>query len=266
MSKRMADATPKALAREHAANATASPSREQRRSARSAQRQLRKDILRVALVALFFLAVAVVLRNDAVRATLFDIEHLRETLHPDRSMLDRLIAYAVFLVVGGMLCGIGFSRMWLSAIAGALFGALIGTPVALVASIVGAALSHFLGRSMLRSMVRARFSEKFEKWNERLQRKPFKWVLYARLIPLSNMLVTSLLFGACKVPMGPYLAASAIGFLPLTIVFALFGSSAAKADVNQMAWGLVLFLSAMLIQRTYTRLTARAGNNADNAM
>lgn len=258
----MADAAPKTLASEDAELA----SKDELRRKRSAQRQLRKDILRVALVAMFFLAVAVLLRNESVRATLFNIEHLRETLHPDRSLLDRAFAYSVFLIAGGVLCGAGFPRLWLSAVAGALFGALIGTPVALVATLIGAALSHILGRSLLRSTMRARFSEKFEKWNERVRRQPFKWVLYARLFPLSNMVVTSLLFGACKVPMVPYLAASAIGFLPFTIVFALFGSSAAKADVSQMAWGLVLFLTAMLIQRTYTRLTAKAGGNGESSL
>lgn len=266
MSKRMADATPKALAPEHAANAPASASRQQRRSARSARRQVRKDVLRVALVVLFFLTIAVILQNPAVRATLFDIEHLRETLHPDRSLIDRLFAYLMFLVVGGLLCGVGFPRLWLSAVAGALFGALIGTPVALAATLAGAALTHFLGRSMLRSMVRARFSERFEKWDQRLQRHPFKWVLNARLFPLSNMVVTSLLFGACKVPMGPYLAASALGFLPFTIVFALFGSSAAKGNISQMLWGLLLFLTAVLIQRAYTRLTTKGSSSNEAAL
>lgn len=267
MSKRVADAAPnKVLAREHAADADASSSKEHRRRQRSARRQVRKDVLRVALVVLFFLTIAVILQNPAVRATLFDIEHLRETLHPDRSLVDRLFAYLVFLVAGGLLCGVGFPRLWLSAVAGALFGALIGTPVALAATLAGAALTHFLGRSMLRSMVRARFSERFEKWDQRLQRHPFKWVLNARLFPLSNMVVTSLLFGACKVPMAPYLAASALGFLPFTIVFALFGSSAAKGDISQLLWGLLLFLTAVLIQRSYTRLTARSGGEPDKSL
>ena len=98
----MADAVPKSMPREHAKHG-AKAGRQERRDKRSARRQLRKDILRVAMVVMFFLAVAVVLKNETIQKTLFDIETLRERLHPDRSGLDRVFAYVTFIGIGGLL-------------------------------------------------------------------------------------------------------------------------------------------------------------------
>ncbi|MDX2175570.1 MAG: VTT domain-containing protein [Candidatus Sumerlaeia bacterium] len=195
-----------------------------------------KDALRVVLVVAIFVAVAYFLRHPWVQEHLFDIAKLREDI-------DSLGPWGTvaFALGTALATGLGFPRLWAAGVAGTLFGALEGTAVALAGSILGALITFFLGRSILRGPIKRRMPSRLRPWYDRFSQNGFRWVLYIRLFPLSNATVVNLVCGASKVKAGEFLAATAIGYLPFTLAFALFGSSAAKQSPDQLALGALMF-------------------------
>ncbi len=217
------------------------------------RKRLIKDIFRVLIVVVFFVLMGFIFKDPAVREH-FRIDSVRDFLHPDASGLARFQSYLLFILIAAPLISIGVPRLLSAAIAGTIYGAFIGTLVALVASLLASAGTYLIGSSMLKSTVKRRSGKMLAKWRDRLQRHPFQGTLYLRLIPVMNATLTSLICGASRIRMGPYLLANALGFLPLTIVFATFGSAAAKDKPRQMLFGVVLFIVAIAGQYAYTRL------------
>lgn len=225
--------------------------------ARKKKKRLREDILRVLLIAAVFAVAALALRSQVIRDHLFDIHQIRESLHPDDSLQDQILSYFIFIGAGAVLICFGMPRIWVSTVAGSIYGAALGIMVSMGATLIGATGTWFLGKSLLRGVVRRRFGGKVNLWAERFRENAFMWTLYARLFPLSNATATSLICGTCKVSLRTYTLANLIGFLPLTIVFAVFGSAVAKGKFSQFLLGTLLFLLAVLGQYWWTRHTNR---------
>lgn len=214
-------------------------------SDRKPRPKLKRDITRVVVVTFFFAGVAWVLQHPAIREEVLNIDHLRGRFR-ERKLL--------FMLVGAAVTGVGFPRLWLAAIAGTLYGALLGTGLALAASLGGAVLNFCIGRWALRGPIRrflaaprvkeSRFAirQRLARLYHGTQEHGFRWVLYARLFPLSNATLVNIVCGASKTRLGDFVLATAIGYLPFTLVFALFGSSAAKQKPMQLGLGTVLFI------------------------
>lgn len=81
------------------------------------------------------------------------------------------------------------------------------------------------------------------------RRLGFRSILCLRLFPLANSTVTNLVCGASMVGFKEFIAATFLGFLPFTIVFATLGSSAAMANSTQMSLGLGLFVIVLAGRR-----------------
>ncbi len=200
-----------------------------------------------------FATTALVLKSDFIRTHVLDIGSAREALHPDDNIAAQFKSYFVFLFAGSLLIALGLPRIWVSAAAGSVYGAAIGFTLAMVTSMLGAAITYLMGRSLLRSMVRRRFEKRLGRWSDRFRESAFFWVLYLRLFPASNATLTSLLCGCLKVDFRAYTAANVIGFIPLTVIFAMFGSGAAKGNSSQLIFGGLFLLVAVLVQGWYTR-------------
>jgi len=211
------------------------------------------------LVGLIFAGFALAFKNEAVRGFLLDIHRIRAVLQGSGSAGARILSGAVFIISCGLLMTVGMPRLWISAIAGAIYGAVVGTGLALAATAIGASTVYLLGRSLLGSMVRRRLGGRLTLWNRRFKTNAFWWVLYGRLFPFSNATVMSLLCGFCKVPFSPYLRGSFLGFIPLTLVFAVFGSGGIKGNHYQIALGFFLVAMTFGIQKL---LKARFPANA----
>ena len=213
-------------------------------------KSLFKDISRILIVVAIFLIAAFLFQSSLIRDHLFDIQTIRADLNPADG---RLRSFLIFLFLGGALVGFGLPRMWLSFVAGAIYGSLLGTGLALVATMGGAMITYIQGRSLMGSLLRRRLGKRFEKWTRRFQRNAVMAMISLRLLPLTNATLTSLIAGACRVPVGAYLLGNLIGFIPLTVVAALTGSGAAKANNYQLIIGIVGFVIVALIQWMWTR-------------
>jgi uncharacterized membrane protein YdjX (TVP38/TMEM64 family) len=159
----------------------------------------------------------------------------------------------LFAVIFSLLIGVGLPRLWVSAIAGALFGTLWGTLLALAATLVGAAIVYRIGWAVLAGMVRRRMGSRLALWRARFEANAFWWVLYMRLFPLSNATMAGLLCGACRIPFRAYLAGSFLGFIPLTVVFAIFGNGGAQGNLSLVGLGAILLATAVGGRKLLTR-------------
>ncbi len=218
------------------------------------ERSLTRDLVRLLPLCLFFAAMAVLLRNDTVRAYLFDFENVRMMLQGAGTPLNRWVSVGIFVLGGAVLVAVGVPRLWISTIAGAIYGAAWGTGLGLLASLMGSAAVYHAGRKFFGTLVQRRLGERVGLWQLRFQENAFWWVLYGRLVPFANATVTSLLCGSCKVPFRPFLAGSLLGFIPLALVFTVFGSGGIKGNYYQIGLGIFLIAVVVLIRRIFKKL------------
>jgi uncharacterized membrane protein YdjX (TVP38/TMEM64 family) len=204
-----------------------------------------KDLLKITAVSIFFVGIALLLRNESFQFQLTNFPLLGTTFSGARAPGGTWPQALLFAVVFSLLIGVGLPRLWVSAIAGALFGTLWGTLLALAATLVGAAIVYGIGRVVLAVMVRRRMGPRLATWQGRFEANAFWWVLYMRLFPLSNATLAGLLCGACRIPFQPYLAGSFLGFIPLTVVFAIFGNGGVQGNLYLVGLGAILLASAM---------------------
>jgi uncharacterized membrane protein YdjX (TVP38/TMEM64 family) len=145
-------------------------------------------------------------------------------------------AWLVFAAVGTGLVSIGLPRIILSAVGGAMFGVALGT----LWSTVGAALAilapFLYSRHLGRELVARRMGTRLRRFDELLGQHGFTVVLLIRLCPVGNNFLTNYLAGVSAIPLGTFVAASFLGYLPQSLIFALLGSG--FADHPQLRlWG-----------------------------
>lgn len=216
------------------------------------RKKARKDLIRVLAVALFFVVVALILRDPYVRDRYLDIETLRAELqgHSWSGTLK-------FIVAAALINAIGVPRIWVCAAAGSLFGAVEGGAVGLIATLFGASINFLMGRSLLRGPLRRHIPRKLKHWYQAFNDHGFRAILYLRLFPLTNATLTNLMGGASTMSFRDYLGATVIGYLPFTIAFSTLGSSAAKQNVWQLAGGVILIAAMALGQWLWSRRRTR---------
>jgi uncharacterized membrane protein YdjX (TVP38/TMEM64 family) len=212
---------------------------------------LKRDIARVVIMVLVFAGVAYALTLPAVREQI-DVGKIRGWAqgHGWHGTL-------FFIVLSSCLTGIGIPRLWISTAAGAIFGAALGTVIGHFSSMLGATLNFYIARFVLRGPIERHMPARVRIWYDRFNENGFRWLLYMRLFPLSNATFTNTVGGISRMSYGQFFAATFIGYTPLTLVFALFGSSAAKHNYWQLAFGGIIFVSVLVGRSLYERWRGR---------
>jgi uncharacterized membrane protein YdjX (TVP38/TMEM64 family) len=154
---------------------------------------------------------------------------------------------AMFLVLATFLTAIGLPRQIPCFVAGYAFGPWYGTAIALVAQTLACSLDFIWARALGRDFVRRRFGAKLRKVDRMLEKQPFITVLTLRLMPVGSNLLMNLAGGLSGVRALPFIAASAIGFLPQTVIFAMFGQGSAPSHIHMLIIGGALFAVSALV-------------------
>jgi uncharacterized membrane protein YdjX (TVP38/TMEM64 family) len=131
--------------------------------------------------------------------------------------------------------------------AGYIWGPWIGVALALPAQLLGAAIDFAWARLSARTWVAARLPARLRRLDARLAARPFTATLSLRLLPLGNNVALNLVAGVSAVRAAPFLAASALGYLPQTAIFALLGSGVAVARWVEVAIAIALFAASVLL-------------------
>jgi uncharacterized membrane protein YdjX (TVP38/TMEM64 family) len=176
----------------------------------------------------------------------------------------------VFVAVGAAATAAGVPRQGVAFLGGYAFGALAGTMLALAAQLGGCALAYgwaaLVGRAWAERRLEGRFGHRLRPLRDVLAADPFSTTLALRLLPVGNNLALNLLAGMAAIPPVPFLAASALGYLPQTVVFALLGKGIRVDGAWQLALSVGLFavstaIGVVLIRRHRAGRAMEAGTN-----
>jgi uncharacterized membrane protein YdjX (TVP38/TMEM64 family) len=138
--------------------------------------------------------------------------------------------------------------------AGYLFGLAGGLAVAWIAVVSTAALAFLIARYAARDSVEkmARRSPKFHALDAAIRKNGWKVVGLVRLAAIFPFSPSSYLFGLTAVDFGPYIAATAVGMVPGTFVYAYLGAAGktlGEGDRSPWEWAL---LGAVLVATVVT--------------
>lgn len=130
------------------------------------------------------------------------------------------IATAAFVPVGLVLMFAG----------GFLFGPLIGAGATIVGSTLGAIITYLAARFATGDRIRRLLAR--SRWRglvEGFERAPFRYMLTLRLVPLSPFGLINVAAGCARAPFRPYVAATAVGAIPYSIIYSYLGSGIGHA-------------------------------------
>ena len=137
-----------------------------------------------------------------------------------------IVASLLFLPIPLLSIGAGF-----------LFGIVLGAMTVSLGSTLGATTAFVVSRQLGREHVRRMTAgyPKFKAIDRAVGREGFKIVMLSRLSPAMPYNVLNFAFGLSPIALGPYVLASWIGMLPLTVVYVYLGST--LADLAEFSTG-----------------------------
>lgn len=155
-----------------------------------------------------------------------------------------LLGESLFVLIGAMATAAGVPRQAVAFLGGYAFGALEGIGLAMVAQLAGCVVAFLwagaVGRGWAERRLAGRFGPRLRPVVETLRENPFGATLALRLFPVGSNLALNLLAGMSALPVLPFLAASALGYLPQTVIFALLGKGVRVDGAWQLALSAVL--------------------------
>lgn len=113
---------------------------------------------------------------------------------------------------------------------GFLFGTALGTVYVNVGATSGAVLAFLTARYLFRDGVERRFGEKMDAIQRGFSRNAFNYLLTLRLIPLFPFFLVNLAAGLTRIRLSTYTAATGIGIIPASIVYANAGSQLGRIE------------------------------------
>ena len=177
-----------------------------------------------------------------------------------------LLGETIFLLAGAAASAAGLPRQGVAFLGGYAFGAVIGTGLALAAQLLGAAIAFFwaqlVGRDWAERRLAGRLGRRLRPLRDALAESPFDTTLALRLLPVGNNLALNLLAGMAGIAAAPFLLASAVGYLPQTLVFALLGKGVRVDGAWQIGLAAAMLLGSVLLGLRLLR-RHRAGRALD---
>lgn len=150
-----------------------------------------------------------------------------------------------FVAVTAAACAVGVPRQVVAYAGGLAFGFWPGALLALLAEVLACVADFFWARLLARSWatrwLAQRGGGRIDRLDRFLRANTFTATLTLRLLPVGSNIALNLLAGVSGVAVAPFLAASALGYVPQTAVFALLGSGLRVSQGAQVALGVALF-------------------------
>jgi uncharacterized membrane protein YdjX (TVP38/TMEM64 family) len=167
------------------------------------------------------------------------------------------------LGAGAALTALGVPRQAVAFAAGYGFGAWRGGALAMAAQMLGCCADFWWARAVAREWAVRRLRGRLARLDAALAARPFLATLTLRLLPVGNNLLLNLLGGISGLRARPFLAATLIGYVPQTAVFAVAGSGVHLDRSVQLTAAAVLFaisaaLGLVLLRRGERRANDRA--------
>jgi uncharacterized membrane protein YdjX (TVP38/TMEM64 family) len=153
-----------------------------------------------------------------------------QTLKDNR---DRLLAFTeahyaaavgLFVVAYAAVTGLSLPGAAIMTLAGGfLFGAVFGTILVNLGATTGATLAFLVARYLFRDAVERKFGKWLGPFQEGFAKNAFSYLMTLRLIPLFPFFVVNLVSGLTRINLSTYVAATALGIIPGSFVYAYAG-------------------------------------------
>ena len=151
---------------------------------------------------------------------------LKENRDSLLAFTDANFAAAVAIFIGTYILVTGLSlpgAVILTLAGGFVFGAGWATLFINLGATTGATLAFLTARYVLRDAVEQKFGARLGPFQEGFAKNAFNYLLTLRLIPLFPFFMVNLVSGLTRVSVGIYVAATAIGIIPGSFVYAYAG-------------------------------------------
>ncbi|MCX7818646.1 MAG: VTT domain-containing protein [Kiritimatiellae bacterium] len=160
----------------------------------------------------------------------------------------------VAIVVVGLVAPLLMLPRWpIAVVSGLLYGIGPGAALANTASTLGALMHYALARSMLAPWCRSLLERRRSRWLNIPPGRAFAALVLLRAFPLSNFVATNILAGTLRVPASTYLAASFLGMIPSSVMYAAWGRAIRRPSPASVALALgllgVLLVGSWLMRR-----------------
>lgn len=133
-------------------------------------------------------------------------------------------AVGIFIVAYATVTGLSLPGAAILTLAGGfLFGAVFGTVFVNLGATTGATLAFLTARYLLRDTVEQKFGKWLGPFQEGFAKNAFSYLMTLRLIPLFPFFVVNLVSGLTRMNVGTYVAATALGIIPASFVYAYAG-------------------------------------------
>jgi uncharacterized membrane protein YdjX (TVP38/TMEM64 family) len=134
------------------------------------------------------------------------------------------VAAALFVLAYVAVTGLSLPGAVILTLAGGfLFGAVWGTLFVNLGATAGATLAFLASRYLLRDWVERKFGKWLGPVQQGFEKNAFSYLMTLRLIPLFPFFVVNLVSGLTRMNVGTYLAATALGIIPGSFVYAYAG-------------------------------------------
>ena len=153
----------------------------------------------------------------------------------------------LMVLAGGLLSAAGIPRSVTAFAGGYAFGAWTGLALSLAAQLLGCAATYLWAALIGRDWARHRVAGRWARLHATLVRRPFTATLTLRLLPVGSNLVLNLAAGLAGIPPAPFMAATVLGYLPQTTIFALLGSGVHVDRNTQLALAAGLFAASAML-------------------
>ena len=160
-----------------------------------------------------------------------------------KSNRDSLLAFtdlhyatAVALFIGVYVVQTAFSLPGgaiMTLAGGFLFGSILGTIFVNIGATTGAMLAFLVARYLLRDWVERKFGDRLGPIQEGFAKNAFSYLMTLRLIPLFPFFLVNLVSGLTRVNVGTYAAATSLGIIPGSFVYAYAGRQ--LGTINSLA-------------------------------
>lgn len=131
----------------------------------------------------------------------------------------------VFIPVSALLTVALFPGPLLAGASGLLFGPVLGFPISLTAAVLGAGAAFTISRRFGAEPVERLAGPRLQRLQDRIERRGFLAVLYARIAPGVPYNLVNYAAGLTRVRLGTFIGATALGSAPRAFAYTALGGS-----------------------------------------
>jgi len=154
-----------------------------------------------------------------------------EALVSHRAAIDAFVTehrvLALLSYIGLYIVAVALSvpgAVFLTVTGGFLFGLAVGTVAAVIGATIGATLIFLVARTALGEPLLRRTGSRAIKLAQGFRDDAFNYLLFLRLVPAFPFFLVNLVPAFAGVRLGPFVAATALGVIPASFVYAFAGT------------------------------------------